>query len=656
VNAPVLAPRPYTAVRTTAIALFIALLVTAALGIVAVWNARSYLESASMAELGQLKMESLSYYFDVLQDAESSQRGYLITSKRSYLEPYYAASEVVNARLGIVKGLFKDDPRAQDDMQLLETLTKQKFQEMKFTIEVHDSLGADAARAAVNNDLGKQTMEDIRVAVLALQALERGSLGTHSSNAFTRLSRWTILGATFTIITMLLLIVAAIEIIREMRLRNQLEAQLRELASTDPLTELPNRRALNELIEYNISLARRTHRNFAVMYLDLDGFKALNDRWGHATGDNILREVAKILKETSRESDTVARVGGDEFVVLIPELSVAGEVAMLASRLLDAMSPVHMAMAQDKVIGASIGIAIFPDDGATADALLRSADKALYRAKQAGKHRYQFFNDFHASSTVTKPKLRDELEYALERNEISLVYQPIIALDKGQITGVEALLRWQHPKLGDISPEEFIPVAEASGLMVPLGEWVLSQACKQVKLWRSEGWPELRVAVNITAQQWRNGELPRLVQNTLLMHQLPPSALLLEITERGLTQEPIVDELKRLKRSGVGLVLDDFGTGYSSLNYLKRFPIDYIKIDSTFVKGLPLDETDAAVVSAVIAMARRLGFGVIAEGVETAEQREFLIKHGCDYAQGYFYSKPLPALEMIKQMRLNIPA
>jgi diguanylate cyclase (GGDEF)-like protein len=658
VNTPVLAPQRYTAVRTTAIALLIALLAIGALGMFAIWNARSYLESASKAELGQLKMESLSYYYDAMQDAESGQRGYLITSKRSYLEPYYAASEVVNARLGIVKGLFKDDPKAQADMQLLEAMTKQKFQEMKYTIQVHDTLGADAARAAVNNDVGKMTMEDIRVAVLALQALERGALGMHSSDAYLRLNRWTLLGAAFTIITMLLLIVAAVEIIREVRLRNKLEEQLRELAGTDPLTGLPNRRALHDLIGYNLTQARRSHRSFAVMYLDLDGFKALNDRWGHAAGDRILCEVGSILKDTVREGDTVARVGGDEFVILIPEINVGGEAAMLASRILDALRPVQDAMAQDKTLGASIGIALFPEDGATAEGLIQSADKALYRAKEAGKHRYHFFNDFYTTNTTTKfrPNLREDLEYALERNELSVVYQPIIDLINNRLVSMEALMRWQHPKLGDVAPEDFIPVAEASGLIVPLGQWVLSQACQQVKQWRTQGWHELRMNVNVSAQQWRSSELSRMVQNALMDHQLPHNALMLEISERGLTQEPSLDELKRLKGSGVQLVLDDFGTGYSSLNYLKRFPIDLIKIDSLFVKGLPQDETDAAVVSAVIALAKRLGFSVIAEGVETAAQCEFLRKQGCEYAQGFYFSKPLNAEDMTRQMRANMQA
>jgi diguanylate cyclase (GGDEF)-like protein len=455
-------------------------------------------------------------------------------------------------------------------------------------------------------------------------------------------------GVLFSILAMLMLVIAAVVITRDVRIRRSLEKQLHDLAGRDPLTDLPNRRTLLDLFNYSLALARRNKRQLAVMYLDLDGFKALNDRWGHAAGDRILCEVAKLLKETARESDTVARLGGDEFAILIPDVSVAGEAAMLASRLLEALRPVHAAMAQDTTLGASIGIAMFPEDGATAEGLLHSADQALYRAKQSGKHRYQFFNDFVATSSAVTPRLREDLEHALERNEMHLVFQPIVELDTGRIVSAEALLRWQHATLGDVSPDEFIPIAEASGLIVSLGAWVLTQACKQLKQWHAEGFSELRVAVNIAAEQWRTRELPRLVQDTLMMHQLPPRALELEITERGLTLEPTTDELKSLKGSGVRLTLDDFGTGYSSLNYLKRYPIDYIKIDSTFVKGLPDDPTDSAVAGAMITMGKRLGFGLIAEGVETAEQREFLLKQGCEFGQGFYFSKAITAQEISK--------
>jgi diguanylate cyclase (GGDEF)-like protein len=641
----------FTTERKIALALFIALLAIAALGVAAVYNARNYLEAAAKVEIGQLKIESLANYLEAMQNSETGQLGYVMTGKAQYLEPYERATQVVSTRLGVVLGLFKDDSKAQPDMKTLVELTSRKLNEIKLSITTRESQGFEAARDIVASDVGKNSMDEIRVVVIALQALERGALGQIGAAGEYRLMRGTQIGVLFSILAMLMLVVAAVVITRDVRIRRSLEKQLHDLASRDPLTDLPNRRTLLDLFNYSLALARRNKRQLAVMYLDLDGFKALNDRWGHAAGDRILCEAAKLLKETARESDTVARLGGDEFAILIPDVSVAGEAAMLASRLLEALRPVHAAMAQDTTLGASIGIAMFPEDGATAEGLLHSADQALYRAKQAGKHRYQFFNEFVATNSAAAPKLREDLEHALERNEMHLVFQPIVELDTGRIVSAEALLRWQHSTLGDVSPDEFIPIAEASGLIVSLGAWVLTQACKQLKQWHVEGFGDLRVAVNIAAEQWRTRELPRLVQDTLMAHQLPPRALELEITERGLTLEPTTDELKSLKGSGVRLTLDDFGTGYSSLNYLKRYPIDHIKIDSTFVKGLPDDPTDSAVAGAMIAMGKRLGFGLIAEGVETAEQREFLLKQGCEFGQGFYFSKAITAQEISKLLK-----
>ena len=422
------------------------------------------------------------------------------------------------------------------------------------------------------------------------------------------------------------------------------EAHIRLLADFDPLTGLPNRRLLQDRIDTALNHAQRETEPLALMFLDLDRFKNVNDSLGHHVGDELLIQVAQRLKAALREQDTVCRVGGDEFVLLCPGTDGAG-AAHVANKLLESTAQRHLIEQHELAITFSIGIALYPTDGTTFEALSMSADIAMYRAKQAGRNAYRFFTaQMQAQSTRTL-QLENGLRRALELQQFHLVYQPQVSLCDGQIVGIEALLRWQHPTLGAVSPVEFIPIAEESGLILPIGEWVLRTATRQLRAWLDAGLPVQLIAVNLSAVQFRHANLPDLVTQVLADANLEPHCLELELTEVVAMNDPVgaIAVMNNLRQRGVRMSIDDFGTGYSSLSYLKRFQIYKLKIDQSFVRDITIDPDDKAIVVAIIALARSLGFQTIAEGVETQGQLAFLRSQGCNEVQGYFYSEPLPA-------------
>jgi diguanylate cyclase (GGDEF)-like protein/PAS domain S-box-containing protein len=428
------------------------------------------------------------------------------------------------------------------------------------------------------------------------------------------------------------------------------EARIQYLANFDALTGLPNRTQLVDHLKYALSLAKRSHGSVALMFIDLDRFKDINDTLGHSAGDAVLIEVARRLRATLREEDTASRLGGDEFIVILAEVDMRG-ATHVAEKLLHAIAAPYRLDDYDLVLTASIGITLCPDDGVELETLSRNADTAMYRAKSEGRHCYRFFTAEMQAEAIRNMQLIHALRFALERGQLEVRYQPQHTIRHSRMIGVEALLRWRHPELGRVAPSEFIAVAEDCGLILPIGEWVLQTAVRQVKRWMDAGYPPITVAVNLSAAQFRHPGLPDMVSHILGAEGLPARYLELELTESVAMHDPAnaIAVMNQMHERGIRMSIDDFGTGYSSLNYLKKFKVYRLKIDRSFVRDLKTDAEDRAIVSAVVSMARSLGMKTIAEGVETAEQLDFLRELGCDEAQGFFFSKPMPA-EAIEAM------
>ncbi len=431
-------------------------------------------------------------------------------------------------------------------------------------------------------------------------------------------------------------------VLRDISTIKQSQQQLEYLANYDALTGLGNRNLFYTRLKVGIERASRHRRQLAVVFVDLDNFKVINDTLGHDVGDVLLSEIAKRIKTCVRQEDVVCRLGGDEFTVYIEDFVDAQALVGTAQRLTQAISESCHITGHDIFVTASIGISVYPNDGKTTSELLKNADTAMYKAKEQGKNGFQFFREDMNARAFERLVFVSGLRRALERGEFRLVYQPQVQLSDRQVQGAECLLRWSHPDMGEVSPGSFIPVAEETGLIVPIGEWVFREVCRQLREW---GGASVRVFVNVSARQFRQPELVDFIASSLKEAGLRPDALAVEITESALIDDPenAAATLGRLKDMGLTIALDDFGTGYSSLSYLKRFPIDCLKIDRTFVRDIATDPDDAAIVTAIITMAQSLKLEVVAEGVETQQQVDFLRARGCLAAQGYFFSKPLPA-------------
>ncbi|HYX22446.1 MAG TPA: EAL domain-containing protein [Thermoanaerobaculia bacterium] len=425
--------------------------------------------------------------------------------------------------------------------------------------------------------------------------------------------------------------------------RKRAEEQVKHLAFHDPLTNLPNRLLFNDRLTLAVAQAHRHNQRLAVLFLDLDRFKIINDSLGHSVGDELLRQLAERIQEHVREGDTVARLGGDEFTLLVPGINADEDAAKIARKICDAIHDPFWIDGRELFVTTSVGVSVYPADGHDAETLVRNADSAMYRAKEQGRDNYQLYTPAMNARAVERLSLESRLRQAVAHDELELHFQPFIDLKTAELLGAEALLRWRHPELGLIPPGEFIPIAELSGLIVPIGEWVLRTACAEARKWHEKGFTELTVSVNLSSRQFQHTDLVSQVTHALGETGLEPNKLDLEITESNAMQnaEHSINTLWGLKKQGVRISMDDFGTGYSSLNYLKRFPIDRIKLDQSFVRDLPSDKDDAAIAMAVIAMGRSLELEVIAEGVETEEQLAFLKGHQCDQLQGFLLSKPL---------------
>ncbi|MBS1144578.1 MAG: hypothetical protein H6R14_1984 [Proteobacteria bacterium] len=438
----------------------------------------------------------------------------------------------------------------------------------------------------------------------------------------------------------------------------QSEERMRHIAQHDALTGLPNRMALLLRLAQLLPEARRHGWRVAMMFLDLDRFKIINDTLGHQIGDELLREVACRLSRVVRETDFVARLGGDEFVIILPGISSAADAAVVAGKAIATLASPIEANGHELHTSPSIGISVFPDDGPDGDTILKNADTAMYHAKAAGRNNFQFFATEMNLATSERLSIEHKLRHAMSRNELALCFQPQFKAGDITPTGVEALLRWHHPTEGMISPARFIPIAEETGIIVEIGEWVLATACREMKRWIDAGMKPIRIAVNVSARQLRRRDFCETVANALTLSGLPAELLELEITESAVMENPqeAILILQRLGGMGVTLAIDDFGTGYSSLAYLKLFPIDHLKIDRSFVADIETDLNDRAIAFGTIALAHSLGLKVIAEGVETEDQLELLRTNGCDEVQGFLLSKPLSSAAAFSFLHARCPA
>jgi len=435
--------------------------------------------------------------------------------------------------------------------------------------------------------------------------------------------------------------------------RKNVEVHLARLAQFDGLTGLPNRHLFQDRLLQAMAQARRSKRPMAVLFIDLDRFKLVNDTLGHAAGDKLLKEAGIRLTQCIRSGDTAGRFGGDEFGAVLLNLGDAGDASIVAQKLIDALARPFDLDGHETYVSASVGITLFPSDGEEAGALIMNADTAMFRAKEQGRNTYQFFT--REMNERARERLRTDtaLRRAIERGEFLLYYQPRVDLKSGAICGVEALLRWQHPDKGTVLPAEFIPVLEDSGLIVPVGEWVTREVCGQILAWKKAGIAVPPAAINLSARQFQQKDLEPTVRRILQETGVDPSHLEFELTESLLMKEPeaAARTLRGLKESGVKISVDDFGTGYSSLAYLKRFPIDSLKIDHAFIRDVTTNPEDAAITLAIIGLAHSLKLNVVAEGVETEGQVSFLSRHDCDEMQGFYFSKPVTASECENLLR-----
>jgi diguanylate cyclase (GGDEF)-like protein/PAS domain S-box-containing protein len=435
--------------------------------------------------------------------------------------------------------------------------------------------------------------------------------------------------------------------------RKVAETRAQFLAYYDALTGLPNRTLLEDRLGKAFAGSRRRKDKVALLFLDLDGFKVINDSFGHSCGDLLLRKVADHLKSQAREQDTVARIGGDEFVVVLTGVKDVMDAAVAAERIMDAMIAEMVIEGHSLNVSCSMGISIFPEHGADSETLIKNADAAMYSAKQSGRNAFQFFSEEMNAQVVERLTLEHGLRTALDKNELFLVYQPQMDVATGTIVGLEALLRWQHPELGAVPPDRFVPIAENSGLILAIGAWVLRAACSQARKWQDEGLCAIPVAVNVSAVQFRQQGFRELISRVLSETGLASQYLELEVTESLLLSNTDMTSsvLRELKRMGLKLAIDDFGKGYSSLSYLKQFPFSKLKIDRSFIRDVPANPEDAAITAAIISMAKSLNLKVIAEGVENEGQMSFLRAHQCDEIQGYYFSKPLAADKAADKLR-----
>jgi len=427
------------------------------------------------------------------------------------------------------------------------------------------------------------------------------------------------------------------------------QEMMENLMHHDMITALPNRLLFTARLEHSVERAKRDDAKLAVLFIDIDRFKNINDTFGHAAGDEFLKSVSERFKDAVRKKDTLSRMGGDEFALLIDDMKNTDDASSVAQKLLACFEKPFVIGDKEIYASASIGIAVFPYDANDAEGLVKNADSAMFKIKESGKNGYEFYTAELTKRATERMTLENSLRKALDNEQFILKYQPKMELGESKIVGVEALIRWKHPEIGEISPLKFIPLAEETGLILPIGEWVVYESCRQAREWADMGVITGSIAINIAALQMTRSDIASIIKKAIAHHQIDPSLIEIELTESFLMShdEKVLRSLEELRRMGVKIAIDDFGTGYSSLSYLKRLPVDTIKIDRSFVKDIPHDSDDMAIASAILAMAKSLGLGVIAEGIETYKQKDFLTANGCTYGQGFLFSKPVDPIKLL---------
>jgi diguanylate cyclase (GGDEF)-like protein len=610
------------------------------------------IEASRIVESTLKVVQALKEVQENVADSQIELRGYIISGERDRLARAHAFLDRAAKPVETLRALPGAIPDQMQQVESLSALIDEELDRFAALIQIHKRKGVSAAIQTIRATASAATI--LRIQALTTELLSAGDARlarrTEQSKRSSDVS--VITAAVATLFNVGLLGVVILLARREIKERRQAEEVVRFAATHDPLTGLPNRLLLAERANRVFGAAKRVGPGVALLFIDLDRFKNINDTLGHEAGDRLLQKVAGRLARCVRRSDTVARQGGDEFVVLIDAFQDPRDLAQVAEKILAEVAQPITVYGKEFQVTASIGISTCPIHGDDMRALLKNADIAMYRAKQQG-NTYQFYAEQMNLHSVERLELETALRHALQRNELRLHYQPKIEARTRRITGIECLLRWQHPTIGLIPPDQLIPLAEETGLIVPIGKWALRAACLQAREWAGQGIPSPRIAVNLSARQFKSDTLLGDVTSTIVETGIDPRWVELEVTESVMMPEPerAVKLLRSLKAIGVRLTIDDFGTGYSSLAYLKRLPIDCVKIDASFVRGIPVDASDVAITETILAMAGSLGLNVVAEGVETRDQVLFLERRGCDEMQGYYFSKPLPAEELTAYLR-----
>jgi diguanylate cyclase (GGDEF)-like protein len=610
-------------------------------------------QATRSVEEGLQVAELLRGVRSAVADSEAGQRSYIISERKAYLEHSGELLRVADRRLNDIRALIGEDAVELKRIDSLQSSIAARTAEFWNALALLESGDRRAALKAISTEESRRNLDDTYELFRQFRA-KQGELFMQRTRQLQEHSRFSL--ATHYIATFFGLVFLGLIyylVYREITVRRQTEEKLKIVATHDALTALPNRTLLHERLSQALARAQRHGRPLAVLLVDLDRFKHVNDALGHGAGDTLLQVAARRIYDCLRETDTMARQGGDEFVVLMDELSDRERITRISKGILDAMVEPFVIEGQEIHVSASIGISVYPDDGRT---LLRNADIALYRAKGKGGNNYQFYSAQIDNYSAERLALESGLRRALERDELKLHYQPKVDVAAGRICGMEALLRWQHPQMGPVAPDRFIPIAEESGLIQPIGAWVLKTVCMQNRAWRQQGMPRFPIAVNLSPRQFAEESLLHDIKSALADSGLEGSDLELEITESMVMNDPeqAVTTLRQLKDLGIRVAIDDFGTGYSSLAYLKRFPIDSVKVDRSFIEDIPQDVDSMAIVQAIIAMAHGLRLKVVAEGVESEVQVSFLRAQGCDEIQGHYFSAARSASEISGIMRKTL--
>jgi len=583
-------------------------------------------------------------------DAETSERGFIITGDPAYLVTYDSGVSGVEDSLAGLQAALPDTPQTQAEMKTLRQLSTAKLAEMAQSIAIRKAAGFASAQIEVETGAGQADLDQIRVIDTQIGHDYRVKIGQEAQNSARRVAWAFALLLVFGLCVIALLIWAYAQIRRDLGERKTMSLSLAREVSHDALTQMPNRRFFLDWLQYALSQAGREQQQAAILFVNLDGFKAVNDFFGYERGNNLLQVVASRLKATARGGDVLARIGGDEFAVLIPVILDPAHPASLAQRLVETLA-LPFRENESLPTGASIGIAIYPADGDTPELLMSAADAAMRRAKAAGGNRYAFFVDAENAVQSRELLIRADLFQCVARNQLTVHYQPIVDA-RGRIYSLEALVRWDHPQLGRISPLEFIPLAERSGAITKIDRYVRQTVIHQAAAWEAAG-ILVPIAVNMSALEFSAIDLLESMLQDLRNYGLPPRFLTLELIETVMLKPETKETMQHLYDAGLSVVLDDFGTGFSSLSYLLHFPVNGVKIDRSFVVGLPHHEDSRRVVSVILQMAATLKLSVVAEGVETLEQANWLMEQGCTRFQGYYFGRPMGVSAIGKHLQLQ---